>query len=249
MKNNVINIYLAGIEKLLYQHADVSKIDKIRVYLKGEVDFLYGIPMKRVKSIFKKHIKDFEYIETPDLWVIISILMESLAFEKQIIALTILNSNIYKFDNKKLITAFNIWVNKNIIRNWAVADQTAIHILAKIYENYPIEEYLFRWAKSDNYIFRRTAVVLFAEKFLTDKDINLFLEIIYLLTEEKTEYVQRAAGWSIRNIYNYNKQKYYSFLEQMAHKLPRIMLRNATSHLNDSVRIKILEESKNMRKF
>ena len=68
---------------------------------------------------------------------------------------------------------------------------------------------------------------------MTDDDCNILINIIKLLLNEKEEYVLRASGWAIRNIYNYNEKIYFDFLNDYAHKLPRIMLRNAIEMLEE----------------
>lgn len=82
---------------------------------------------------------------------------------------------------------------------------------------------------------------------MTDNDCNMLIDIIKLLLTEKEEYVLRASGWAIRNIYNYNQEIYYSFLKDYAHKLPRIMLRNAIEMLEENKRMEILVTSKEKR--
>ena len=82
---------------------------------------------------------------------------------------------------------------------------------------------------------------------MTDYDCNMLINIIKLLLNEKEEYVLRASGWAIRNIYNYNEKIYFDFLNDYAHKLPRIMLRNAIEMLEEDIRMNILVTSREKR--
>lgn len=54
----------------------------------------------------------------------------------------------------------------------------------------------------------------------------------------------RAAGWAYRNILKYNQNKYFEFINEYCHLMPRIMLRNAIEFLDEDTRLNILISSK-----
>lgn len=235
-------IYLKKIDEFIEKYKDESKIASINTYLKGNAKIIYGIPMKRFKALFGKYINEFANLNSDDLFNIIHSLFLSLAFEKQVAACMILENNVEKL-NIDLPNLFQEYIENNIIINWAVADQTALYILSKL-DNL---SFTYDYARHENYLLRRAAVVTFAEKNMTDDDCSMLIDIIKLLLNEKQEYVLRASGWAIRNIYNYNQEIYYDFLNGYAHKLPRIMLRNAIEMLNEDKRMEILVTSKEKR--
>lgn len=235
--------YCKNIEQFILNNADAKKIANIKIYLKNQAEIIYGIPMKRLKSLFLKHLSEFDNLESEYIYSLINELFISKAYEKQIIACMLLERYYYKFQEENIIRLIKDYILNDIIINWAVADQIALNILSKLNNL----SFTYDYANHENYLLRRFAVVTFAEKNMTDDDCNMLINIIKLLLNEKEEYVLRASGWAIRNIYNYNEKIYFDFLNDYAHKLPRIMLRNAIEMLEEDIRMNILVTSKEKR--
>ena len=82
---------------------------------------------------------------------------------------------------------------------------------------------------------------------LTNKDTDMLINNIKELFQEKDEYVMRAAGWACRNILNYDESRYFQFINEYCHLMPRIMLRNAIEFLDEDIRVHILVSSKEKR--
>lgn len=239
---DIVDVYVKKIDEFILKYKDENKISSIQIYLKNNAKIIYGIPMKRLKALFSKYVDEFNSIDNNDVYNIINNLFLSFAFEKQVIACMLLEKYINKL-HINMADLFKNYVEQNIIINWAVADQTALNILSKLNNL----SFTYDYASHENYLLRRSAVVTFAEKNMTDYDCNMLINIIKLLLNEKEEYVLRASGWAIRNIYNHNEKIYFDFLNDYAHKLPRIMLRNAIEILEEDIRMNILVTSKEKR--
>ena len=167
----------------------------------------------------------------------------SKAFEKQIIACMLLKRYYYKFEEKNIVYIIKDYILNNIIINWAVADQIATNTFSKFND----KSFLHEFSTSFHYLLRRCSVAVFAEMHLTDKDMDMLIINIKELLQEKDEYVMRAAGWACRNIFNYNESKYFEFINENCHLMPRIMLRNAIEFLDEDIRVNILVSSKEKR--
>ena len=230
---DIVDVYVKKIDEFILKYKDENKISSIQIYLKNNAKIIYGIPMKRLKALFSKYVDEFNSIDNNDVYNIINNLFLSFAFEKQVIACMLLEKYINKL-HINMADLFKNYVEQNIIINWAVADQTALNILSKLNNL----SFTYDYASHENYLLRRSAVVTFAEKNMTDDDCNMLINIIKLLLNEKEEYVLRASGWAIRNIYNHNEKIYFDFLNDYAHKLPRIMLRNAIEMLEEDIHFK-----------
>lgn len=235
--------YCKNIEQFILNNADAKKIANIKIYLKNQAKIIYGIPMKRLKSLFLKHLSEFDNLESEYIYSLINELFISKAFEKQIIACMLLERYYYKFQEENIIKLIKDYILNDIIINWAIADQVSTNTFSK-FNN---KSFLHEFALSDHYLLRRCSVTVFAKMPLTDEDINMLINNIRELLQEKDEYVMRAAGWACRNIYNYNEKIYFDFLNDYAHKLPRIMLRNAIEMLEEDIRMNILVTSKEKR--
>lgn len=239
---DTVNIYLKKIDEFIEKYKDESKINSISTYLRGNAKIIYGIPMKKFKALFNKYVDEFANLNSDDLFNIINSLFLSLAFEKQVAACMILENNMEKL-NINLPDLFMKYVENDVVINWAVADQTALNTLSRLNDL----SFVYVYAVHNSYLLRRTAVTVFAEKEMTDYDCFMLIDTIKLLINEKEEYVLRASGWALRNIYNHSQEIYYDFLKDYAHKLPRIMLRNAIEMLEENKRMEILVNSREKR--
>ncbi|MCX4360402.1 DNA alkylation repair protein [Mucispirillum schaedleri] len=242
MKKSVEQYY-KKIDEFILNNADAKKIENIKIYLKNQAQTIYGIPMKRLKSLFLKHLSEFDKLESEYTYSLINQLFMSKAFEKQIIACMLLKRYYYKFEEKNIVYIIKDYILNNIIINWAVADQIATNTFSKFND----KSFLHEFSTSFHYLLRRCSVAVFAEMHLTDKDMDMLIINIKELLQEKDEYVMRAAGWACRNIFNYNESKYFEFINENCHLMPRIMLRNAIEFLDEDIRVNILVSSKEKR--
>lgn len=235
--------YCKNIEQFIINNSDAKKIENMKIYLKNQAEIIYGIPMKRLKSLFSKHLQEFDNLEAECIYSLINELFLSKAFEKQVIACMLLERYYYKFEEENIIKLIEDYILNNIIINWAIADQVSTNTFSKFHN----KAFLHDFAVNNHYLLRRCSVTVFAEMPLTDEDIDVLINSIKELFQEKDEYVMRAAGWACRNILNYNESRYFQFINECCHLMPRIMLRNAIEFLDEDIRINILVSSKEKR--
>ncbi len=235
--------YCRNIEQFILNNADSKKIANIIIYLKNQAEIIYGIPMKRLKALFSKHLPEFDNLETENNYSLINQLFLSKSFEKQVIACMLLERYYYKFEEENIINLIKDYILNNVIINWAIADQIATNTFSRFNDKY----FLHDFALNHHYLLRRCSVTVFAEMSLTNKDIDILINNIMELFQEKDEYVMRAAGWACRNILNYSESRYFQFINECCHLMPRIMLRNAIEFLDEDMRVNILVSSKEKR--
>ena len=235
--------YCKNIEQFILNNADSKKISNIKIYLKNQAEIIYGIPMKRLKSLFSKHLPEFDNLEAENIYSLINQLFLSKAFEKQIIACMLLERYYYKFEEENIRNLIKDYILNNIIINWAIADQIATNTFSKFND----KSFLHEFALNNHYLLRRCSVTVLAEITLTNKDTDMIINNIKELFQEKDEYVMRAAGWACRNILNYDESRYFQFINEYCHLMPRIMLRNAIEFLDEDIRVHILVSSKEKR--
>ena len=221
--------YCKNIEQFILNNADAKKIANIKIYLKNQAKIIYGIPMKRLKSLFLKHLSEFDNLESEYIYSLINELFISKAFEKQIIACMLLERYYYKFQEENIIKLIKDYILNDIIINWAIADQVSTNTFSK-FNN---KSFLHEFALSDHYLLRRCSVTVFAKMPLTDEDINMLINNIRELLQEKDV--------------NYNESRYFQFIDESSHLMPRIMLRNAIEFLDEDIRVNILVSSKEKR--
>lgn len=241
--DKIVEQYCEKMEKFIIKNADSKKVEDIKAHLKNQAEIIYGIPMKKLKALFSKYLAEFNYLEAEQIYCLIENLFLSRAFEKQVIACMLLEQSYYKFEPEKIILLIKDYILNDVIINWAIADQIATNIFSKLDD----KSFLNEFSKSSNYLLRRCSVATFAEMQLTNKDMDMLINILKRLKNEEKEYVMRAAGWACRNILNYNEIKYFKFLKEYSHIISRIMLRCAIETLDAETRKDILTSSKEKR--
>ncbi len=241
--NKIVEKHYDDIEKFIKKNADSKKISNIQRYLKNNAGIVYGIPMKRLKLLFVRQIHKFDSLNARQIYSLVNELFISKAYEKQIIASMILDGYFYKLDSNMIINIVKKHISKGIIVSWAIADQIALYVFNKVND----KSFLLEFTKSTNYLLRRCSVVVYAEMSLNNNDIDMLIVNIRQFLEEKNEYVASAAGWACRNILKYNKERYFQFIDEVSHLMPRIMLRTAIRTLDEDTRKNILISSKDNR--
>ena len=226
--------YCKNIEQFIINNADAKKIENMKIYLKNQAEIIYGIPMKSLR---------IDNLGAAYIYSLINELFISKAFEKQVIACMLLERYYYKFEERNIIKLITDYILNNIIINWAIADQVSTNTFSKFHN----KSFLHKFAVNNHYLLRRCSVTVFAEMPLTDEDIDVLINSIKELFQEKDEYVMRAAGWACRNILNYDESRYFQFINECCHLMLRIMLRNAIEFLDEDIRINILVSSKEKR--
>lgn len=109
--------YCRNIEQFILNNADSKKIANIKIYLKNQAEIIYGIPMKRLKALFSKHLPEFDNLETENNYSLINQLFLSKSFEKQVIACMLLERYYYKFEEENIINLIKDYILNNVIIN------------------------------------------------------------------------------------------------------------------------------------
>lgn len=242
MKSYILNL----IDEFINIYSDTTAIDKIALWTKFSRDKIYGIPVKKLKARFnKKYIQEFSILDKSQLWDIISILMESAYLEKQIIASILIKEYKYLYEPDFIIEKIYFWTDTNIISSWFMADQNALNILSSfiLEDNLKAEKFI-KWTENDNILINRMAVVIYAEIELNDFLIDCLFSTVLKLIHIHIESIEKASGWAVRNVYNYNENKFFDFIEKYGHILPRKTLRNAIYGLDEIVRLAFLYDTK-----
>lgn len=242
MKSYILNL----VDEFIKKFSDETTIEKTALWTKFSKDKIYGIPTKKLKARFNKnYIQEFSVLNKSQLWEVIATLMESEYFEKQIISSIIIKEYLSNFNMDFIIDTVYNWTNSNIISSWIIADQIALNILSSfiLQDNLKADKFI-TWADSENILIKRSSVVIYAEIPLNDYLIDCLFNTVLKLQNNHIEYIEKAGGWSLRNVYNYNERKFFDFIEKYGRTLPRKTLRNAIYGLDEIVRLAFLYDTK-----
>lgn len=131
------------------------------------------------------------------------------------------------------------------INNWDLVDITCPHIVGNyLSEVSPTQELLLdKWAESNRLWTKRIAVV----STLGMIRQNYFVPTLRICTRllfDKHDLIQKANGWMLREMGKRNEQLLLDYLEQYAHRMPRITLRYALEKLDAETQKDFMQRSR-----
>ncbi len=166
-------------------------------------------------------------------------LLNSKIHEHRFCALIILVSKYKKANDleKKKIFDFYIKNAKNI-NNWDLVDVSAPKIVGEYLLNKD-KSILYKLAKSKK-LWQKRISVLATFWFIRENKFEDSLRISEMLLKDRHDLIHKAVGWMLREIGKRNKQIEIKFLEEHAHKMPRVMLRYAIEKFSPKERARFL---------
>jgi 3-methyladenine DNA glycosylase AlkD len=180
-------------------------------YSHGEI-FL-GIPVPKQKEIAKR------YLEIP-LEEIKKLLKENI-HECKMCASIILVEKFKKEKSEKIIDFY--LKNAKLFCNWDLVDLTAPKILGEYLQNKK-RKMIYSLLKSKNIWERRIAIVS-THRFIKENDLDDAVAVSKKLLEDKEDLIQKAVGWTLREVGKKNKNTLEEFLIKNNRYISRTTLR------------------------
>lgn len=115
--------------------------------------------------------------------------------------------------------------NHKWIDHWGMVDRAAPYVVGGYLDDKP-RAVLYRLAKSENAMERRTAIVS-TYYFIRKNDLIDTFSIAEILVNDTDEYVQKAVGSWIREAGKRDESRLKEFLNKYAPTMPRVTLRYA----------------------
>ena len=199
----------------------------------GEGDIFLGLTTPELKEIVKKYYKE---ISLNDLLYFI----QSKYHEYRMFGLQCL---VYKYGkcktDKERKEIYDIYIkNTKYINNWDLVDVTCPKIVGEHLRDKD-RDILYEFANSDDLWKQRIAVIsTFA--FIRDNDFKDSLNICEILVNHNHDLIQKAVGWTLREIGKKDLKKEEQFLKKYYKNMPRTMLRYAIEKFEESKRQKYL---------
>jgi len=206
-------------ELLILKNPEKEKIFK-RFYKTSKGGYSHkekflGIPVPKQREIAKKYIS-FSFEEIKEL-------LNENTHEYKMIASIILVEK-FKIEKSKEIIDFYI-KNAKLFNNWDLVDLTAPKILGeKLLKEERKIIYLF--SESKNLWERRIAIVS-THRLIKIGDFSDAIFISKRLLKDKEDLINKAVGWTLREIGKKDKTILNSFLKENIRDIPRITLRYA----------------------
>lgn len=202
----------------------------------GEGDHFLGVRNPEIRKIakqYKEQVSDRDILS----------LIKSDWHEVRLCALVIMNllmeSN--KIPTKRKNKLIEIYLN-NIsihINNWDLVDISAPHILGKYLLEKTDRSILYELSSGDLWQKRVALISTFA--FIKNNDLYDAIRLCKKLINEQHDLLQKAVGWTMREIGKKNKDELIKLLDVKAKTMPRTALRYSIEKLPEIERKRYLQ--------
>ena len=203
-------------------------------YEEGVSHFYVGLTVPDLRSIAKQYAQTINHAD-------LDILMHSEIHEYRLLAIIILTLKIKKVELIKEKEIVDYYLsNLKYVNNWDLVDASAYNILGKYL--YDINDYslLYEYSKSTNLWIKRISIV--ATNYMIRKnELDLTLDIVDNLLEDKHDLIHKANGWMLRNVGDKNKELLTNYIIKNYNKMPRTTLRYAIEHYPEKERKGLLK--------
>jgi 3-methyladenine DNA glycosylase AlkD len=185
-----------------------------------------GIRVPAIRKVCKEY-KNLPLNEVKEL-------IESPIHEHRMAGLIILTLQYKKGDQKTIYKLYIDELAKGNINNWDLVDVTCRAIVGEYLRDN--RDKLYELAKSKNLWERRTAIIS-TFTYIKSGDASTSLDLAELLLKDKQDLMNKAVGWTLREIgKQIDQQILLDFLDKHAKEMPRVTLRYAIEHLPESLR-------------
>ncbi len=222
-----MNAYYDDILAVLEENADTSLVLPMKQYMRNKFEF-YGIKAPLRKELVKELIQEKGKLPFEELKDVVALLWVNPHREAQYFAMDLMTKTKKQFTLEDISFFEELIVTKSW---WDTVDWLAPHgigtILLKHPEKTPI--YTQKWIASDNIWLQRTAI-LFQLKYKEQIDLNLAFQLILQRADSTEFFVQKAAGWLLREASKRFPAEINTFIT--SNKLPNLTIREGLKWLN-----------------
>ncbi len=218
--------WLEALELMMLEKKDEKKALQMEAYMKGLFPY-YGITAPVRKDIFRELWLAGKNTVQENFRDIVNILWDKKAREYQYVANDILKKQL------KALTAEDIdWIESLITKKswWDTVDFLSPSCIGIILKSNPtlVEPTVNKWVKSGNKWLIRSSI-LFQLKYKHDVDIDLLFRLIVSQIGSKEFFINKAAGWSLRQLARVEPEQVKQFVNQHPN-LANLTKREALKH-------------------
>lgn len=190
----------------------------------GEGDMFLGLQVPQTRSIVKKYQKDLSIADLD--W-----LLGSKWHEVRLAAVIAMRSQYSKADATLQRQLYNLYISHIGIgiNNWDIIDISCPHIVGAHVFGANNNDPLFALAEQD--LWQKRVSIISTFWHLKNGDPTLTYALAEVLVYEKHDLLQKAVGWSLREMGKLDGQMLRQFLNEYAATMPRTALRYALEHL------------------
>lgn len=178
-------------------------------YMRNLFDFI-GIKMPLRNELIKNHFAEFGKPEKSKLHDYVHFLWNQPEREFVYAAFALLETKRTKLEESDLQIIEFMIENKQ----WWDSVDTCVRFSGPYFKKFPhlIDEITGKWAHSDNFWFKRSAL-LFQLNYGKTTNSDLLFEYIKLMSDSKEFFIQKAIGWALRQYSKHNSEAVQNFVD------------------------------------
>lgn len=218
--------YVAAVRELYAQNANPQDAPSMKRYMKNHFEF-FGIKTPLREMLSRLIIEEYGFPDSDNLKTIIHLCFQEDNREMQYFVGDLLKKSIKKLDDSFLPILESLILQKSW---WDTVDFLAPKLVGSILQRYPgqISSYPDRWIESDNIWLQRSAI-LFQLGYKDKTDAPLLFRYIVRRADSKEFFVQKAAGWALREYSKYNAEAVQHFIHTTP--LPKLTVREGLKRM------------------
>ncbi len=212
-----MEVYTQQIIDLFQQHTNPRNATPMASYMRNQFQF-FGIKQPLRKELMREAYQKWGVPEGEELRTIVGELWAQPYRELHYAALELIDKNI-----KKLTDEDVAWLESLAVQNawWDTIDWIAPRHVGAIFLRHPdkINPWVERWMDTDNCWLQRIAL-LFQLKYKEKTDKELMFSLILRLKDSDEFFIQKAAGWILRQYSKINAPEVVHFIRE--NDLPKL---------------------------
>lgn len=199
----------------------------MKSYMKGQFDY-YGIQTAVRREILRNHTKTFGLPGQDEFTTIIREAWDWRERELQYCALELFDKYLKKHDEVLIELLEHMVISKSW---WDTVDGVASWLIGTTFRRHPdlIVPNTRRWMDSGN-IWLQRCCLIFQLKYKEETDTDLLFSYIEELSGNKTFWIRKAIGWSLREYSKTNPGAVIEFVN--SHQLANLSKREALKVIN-----------------
>lgn len=210
----------------LFERNRTSKAPEMKRYMRNQFEF-YGITSPIRKELTREMIGDIGIPAVDELEEVVRRCWNSDYREPAYVVRDLVSKSIKKLDR----SWFDIFEELITTKSWwDTVDFVAPDLAAKLFLRFPDEiiPRTNRWIHSDNIWLQRSAII-FQLSYKANTNPDLLFSHILIRADSREFFVQKAAGWALRQYARTNPEAVRLFI--MNQSLPALTKREGMKHL------------------
>src|SRR5712692_656653 len=206
---------------------------------------LYGLKTPEVTRIERELYQNVRKLWTyAEALAFCDMMMRDRKLESKSIGLLLLERYHRQFEEDLLGKAKN-WLQDGLCDNWAVTDDLATGVLARLLVTSEHLAVQFEaWRTSPNLWVRRSSAVVFIKSAGKGRHLDCAYRIVTTLLPDSHDLIQKANGWLLREAGKADSMRLERYLLKHGPAIPRTTVRYAIERFPEAKRRNILESTR-----